>query len=241
MAASSFDPTTGAPRFADSGAPDVGLDPQLAADYAADVGNYIVRANLAGLTAYAYKREGLRGYAKDTDRTYVHDGTDWRLAVDGQYRLQRIVFTTATSVTFNGFSDLFENYYAELEINASSTTSGGTMRLRSGSTDNAATQYTAQQFVANNGSVTAPRNANLSAFPMLPLNGVEHSIKIDFTRPFVAAVTRVDVRAQSVLDPATNWGSQMWGRHNVASSFDGFTYFPSAGTITGSLTVYGRA
>jgi hypothetical protein len=241
MAASSLDPVTGAPRFLDTAPPDIKLDPQLAADYAADVGNYIVRADLAALVSYAYKREGLQGYAKDTDRRYVHDGTDWRLAVDGDYKLQRINFTTASSVVFTGFSALFENYRAVLEINASSTTSGGTMRLRSGSTDNSATQYTAQQFVANNGSVTAPRNANLSAFPMLPLNGVEHSIKIDFTRPFVAAVTRVDVSAQSVLDPATNWGSQMWGRHNVASSFDGFTYFPSAGTITGSLTVYGRA
>lgn len=241
MAASSFDATTGAPRFADSGAPDVGLDPQLAADYAADVGNYIVRANLAALTAYAYKREGLRGYAKDTDRSYVHDGTDWRLAVDGVYRIQRIDFTAATNVVFTGFSALFEDYLAILEINTSSTPSGATLRMRSGGTDNSASQYAAQQQTTSATAVTAVRNASLSSFPMLPLTGVEHTIRMEFSRPFVAAVTRLSVEAQSVTDPVTLWGSSMWGRHNVTSSFDGFNYIPSTGNITGSLTVYGRA
>lgn len=77
MAVDSYDATTGRPIFSDSGAPDVGVDPTAVGIYAADVGNAIIRANLAGLNSYAHKRAGLRGYALDTKLNYVHDGAGW--------------------------------------------------------------------------------------------------------------------------------------------------------------------
>lgn len=83
MAANGYDPTDGSPLFSDSDAPDIKLDPRQAAIYAADVGNRIIRANLAGLDAYAYEREGLRGYALDTNSEYLHDGTGWKLVARG--------------------------------------------------------------------------------------------------------------------------------------------------------------
>lgn len=78
MAADSRDPITGAYIFSDTGAPDIGVDPTLVSAQANDVGTRIVRANLAALDAYAYKRAGLAGHALDTGREYVHDGTGWR-------------------------------------------------------------------------------------------------------------------------------------------------------------------
>lgn len=77
MAVDSYDSTTGRPIFLDSGAPDTGVDPTEVGKYAADVGNRIIRANLAGLNSYAYKRAGLRGYAADTKFEYLHDGSGW--------------------------------------------------------------------------------------------------------------------------------------------------------------------
>lgn len=78
MAVDSYDPTTGALIFADTGAPDIGVDPTLVSANANDVGNRIVRANLAALEAYAYKRAGLAGYALDTGKDYLHDGSGWQ-------------------------------------------------------------------------------------------------------------------------------------------------------------------
>ncbi|MEV4777434.1 hypothetical protein [Microbacterium sp. LWH12-1.2] len=83
MAVDSYDATTGRPIFLDTGAPDTGVDPTAAGIYAADVGNRIVRANLAGLDAYPYERAGLAGHALDTDTDYVHDGSGW-------LRIQRV-------------------------------------------------------------------------------------------------------------------------------------------------------
>lgn len=77
MAVDEYDPVTGRPIFKDTGAPDIGVDPTEVGKYAADVGNRIVRDNLAGLNAYPYKRQGLMGYAIDTKIDYIHDGTGW--------------------------------------------------------------------------------------------------------------------------------------------------------------------
>lgn len=79
MAVDSFHPVTGAPQFLDTGAPDIGVDPTEVGKYAADVGNRIIRADLAALTAYSYKRQGLRGHALDTASDYTYSGTGWVL------------------------------------------------------------------------------------------------------------------------------------------------------------------
>lgn len=77
MAIDDTDPVTGRPIFLDTKNPDIKVDPTEAAKYAADVGNRIIRANLAGLNAYAHKRAGLAGNALDTGLEYRHDGTGW--------------------------------------------------------------------------------------------------------------------------------------------------------------------
>lgn len=77
MAVNSYDATTGAPKFDDNDAPDIKVDPAAAAAYAADVGNRVMRANLAALNSYAYRRKGLAGVALDTNVDYKHDGTGW--------------------------------------------------------------------------------------------------------------------------------------------------------------------
>lgn len=77
MAVDDYDDTTGRPIFLDSGAPDTGVDPTAVGIYAAEVGNRIVKANLAALDAYAYKRAGLSGHALDTKLEYIHDGSGW--------------------------------------------------------------------------------------------------------------------------------------------------------------------
>ncbi len=77
MAVDAYNAITGAPEFSDTGAPDIAVDPTAVGAYAADVGNYIVRADLAALEAYPYKRPGLQGYALDVDTTYVYSPTGW--------------------------------------------------------------------------------------------------------------------------------------------------------------------
>lgn len=77
MAVDSYESTTGRPIFLDSGAPDIAVDPTAVGIYAAEVGNRIVKANLAALNSYTYRRAGLMGRALDTGTEYIHNGTGW--------------------------------------------------------------------------------------------------------------------------------------------------------------------
>lgn len=241
MAVDEYDPVTGSPIFKDTGAPDVGVDPTEAAKYAARVGNRIMGANLAALNAYAYKRKGLKGVALDTLREYTHDGSAWKLDARGEYLIQRIPFTAVTSVSFTGFTGDFADYFAILDINTSSAASGGTIRLRSGTTDNAAAVYTTQQDWADGTGMSASRAVNQTSFPGMPIPGSEHTLKIDFIGPFLTRPTRLFIDAQTWVTPTDGKKSQGTGRHNASTSFDGFSYIASTGNITGSLSVYGRA
>lgn len=72
-----YDTTTGRPHFNDNDAPDIKVDPDAVSAYAEDVGNRIVRADLAALDAYTYARQGLAGHALDTGQDYLHNGTGW--------------------------------------------------------------------------------------------------------------------------------------------------------------------
>jgi hypothetical protein len=88
------DPVTGKPLFRDSDAPDIKQDPQEAADYAAEVGNYVV-GTTAYLDGYEYKREGLEGF--DTTlkvKKRVNASGGWRRAEP-----VRGVYVGATSAT----------------------------------------------------------------------------------------------------------------------------------------------
>lgn len=95
MASNGNDATTGYPIFLAGYAPDLGVDETTVAQYAADVGNRIVRANLAGLTAYTYSRAGLMGHALDTKSDYVHDGSGWKL----MHRAPQAYTPTLTNIT----------------------------------------------------------------------------------------------------------------------------------------------
>ncbi|WP_341945643.1 hypothetical protein [Microbacterium sp. LWH11-1.2] len=79
MASNDIDDFDGHPIFLAGYAPDLGVDETTAAEYAADVGNRIIRANLAELDDYEWNRAGLWGHALDTKSDYRHDGTGWKI------------------------------------------------------------------------------------------------------------------------------------------------------------------
>jgi hypothetical protein len=77
MASSSNDPTTGAPVFLDSDAPDPAVNPSEVATYAASVGTRLI-GSTTERNAYAYARAGLRWYDTTLGTEYRDDGTSWR-------------------------------------------------------------------------------------------------------------------------------------------------------------------
>jgi len=62
---------------------------------------------------------------------------------------------------------------------------------------------------------------------------------IDVTNPAVATLTGA-TSVGTVFVSATNpqdWN--FWGVHNVGTAYDGITFFPNTGNMTGTISVYG--
>ena len=129
MAANGYDSVNGSPLFFDTDAPDIKVDPRAAAIYAADVGNRIVRANLAALNAYAYKRAGLMGHALDTKKDYIHNGTGWRETISdtGWVGLSLTTGWTAQTPDVPGYRVINNVLYLRGRLDA--TTGAGTAIL----------------------------------------------------------------------------------------------------------------
>lgn len=110
MAIDSYDPITGAPQFSGAGAPDIAVDPTEVAKYAADVGTRIIRANLAALDAYGYKRAGLRGIALDTEIEYLYGDTGW-VPIEARLRGRVLRSSTATTFPSSGYTNVSANTF----------------------------------------------------------------------------------------------------------------------------------
>lgn len=184
--------------------------------------------------------DGLLYFSTDTGKLWRYSAGTWLPVTGGLVLLQTITFTAASSVSFTGFTPQFDNYRALLDIHTSSGSAGATIRLRAGGVDNSAAQYATQQDWAQSTGQSSQLSVSQTSIPFTPVAGSEHSATLEFFAPALARVSRVNGEVGTWISPTSGLTSTFKGRHNVASSFDGFTYLPSGGvTITGSLSVYG--
>lgn len=161
--------------------------------------------------------------------------------------LQHIVtqsFTAVSAVNVNNcFSSSYENYKINVAIDGASTSQSLFMRLRSGGVDNSSNNYNSgiAYVVYNNASAVTGANTSAQTWWFgWGLSSVAPSIvqSIDIYKPFIAFRTHlVSIYAKSP-SVATDSGFGQ-GFHNVASSFDGFSFFMDSSTMSGIIRVYG--
>lgn len=242
MAVNSVDPATGRPIFLDTDAPDIKVDPTEAAKYAADVGNRIVRDNLAGLVAYPHKRKGLRGYAKDSGYEYVHDGNDW-ITAQAFVLIASQTLTAAGVANFdNVFSSRFRNYLIRVAI--SSLSGGGQVAFRmrlNGTPAQAANSYLA--LARSNGS-SAPNTITGTSVtdtsgPLHKTNAGALYATLEMFDPAVAARTVALIKSHGVGGTTAAELGDLSVQHNPATAYDGFQLITSGVSMTGSVSVFG--
>lgn len=153
-----------------------------------------------------------------------------------------VTFTSVGEFTLNGiFSATYDDYIITVTGRSTGVSSNLYYRLMSG-VNMAATNYTRQYVYADGTSVTAARTtSNAQGDLGLLTSGVDTPTTtgqtIYFYRPFLSALTysrniSADAYNGSVLlDNATC--------HNVAQSNTGLYVFPSAGLMTGTISVFG--
>jgi len=150
-------------------------------------------------------------------------------------------FSAAASITAdNVFSSSYTNYRIMIRM-----TAGGNintfLRLRVGGVSSSAGNYNRQNLLAASTTVSGVRATAETSFNLNGVNGAFFTTNvIDLFAPFLAEPTGLQFN-NTVNDGAytipiiyiTN------ANNTLSTSFDGFEFFPSSSTLTGTYTVYG--
>lgn len=152
-------------------------------------------------------------------------------------------FNSASSVSINGcFTSNYVNYRIMLSVVVSS---GMNIlgRMRINGVDDSSANYIRSAIYNNSGSAAAATVTGQTSWELSNINtqAPPTVMAMDIWNPATASRTKI----QQVGGPWVEASGQFWRSgvfgfdHDVASAFDGITFFTSSGTITGNIRVYG--
>lgn len=147
-----------------------------------------------------------------------------------------VSFSAAGAVSLNGvFSSVYDNYLVKLDVSQSSAVADLNMRLRSAGTDfSAASHLNTLQEIAS-ATPTYSYSATATAITVGRVNGTGGGIsRIDIDAPALAQYTNVICQSS---DAGANRNTS--GVVKTTNQFDGLSVFPSTGTLSGTVRVYG--
>ena len=194
-------------------------------------------------TALPSPTDGQYSYLQDTNATEYYNGSAWVAAgvAPGLVHINTTTFSAVSSVNLNNiFSSTYNNYLYKLNYTCSSTGQLLQFRMRASGTDATGSDYSyTRSFSYNSLSFQTNSNADSSfGVSFSAIIGTENSVILSIERPFESARTTIigDAISQDTL------GTLRWigaATHKLSNSYDGLTFFPAAGTISGTIRVYG--
>jgi hypothetical protein len=186
-------------------------------------------------------------------RSWVWNGSAWDSpsainVLQVPYGLEFIratAFTAQSSVTVNNvFSATYENYFIDITLTQNTAASDSVWTLVNGGTPAASNWGHSTLGLARTGGTLATHNAgtiNAVTPYFFPTNATHQlSMKINLSYPF--ATTRTLSITQSIAS-ADGFGNNhaIWSNASLdnSTSYEGFRFTASAGTMTGSIKIYG--
>jgi hypothetical protein len=215
---------------------------------AADVNSFLMDQSVMSFagtaargSAIASPVEGMTTYLEDTDDLQIWSGSSW-VSPFGLTLINTTNFTAQTSVTVNNvFSAAYDNYVVEIYGTQNTSASDSFYTLVNGSTP-AASNWGFNRLImyasGTNGFSGANAQANPGTFPVNA--GTTFAITLNLKSPFL---TNRTYGFTEYITSASGAGvnTAVWQHDtlNNATSYEGFRYSTSAGTITGTIRVYG--
>ena len=144
-----------------------------------------------------------------------------------------VTFAAVTSGSINGcFTSEFDNY--RIECNFTSASSDLRIRLRAAGTDaTGGADYGTQVVAAASGTVSsAVYGVGFSYLSTAVLTG--HWGSVDMFAPAIAGPTRWTGLFSGPVSLTSSGGN-----HVLSVSYDGITIYPAAGTLSGTIRIYG--
>jgi hypothetical protein len=158
--------------------------------------------------------------------------------------LGTVNFSAASSVSINGVFDStkYDNYRILVDVQGVSTASSLNFHLRASGTDETGTNYTQTFFFNPTSTTVGVATLTSSTYGQITANtGLRHSVVMDLMdvaapRPAVGNVQSMDWGGSAATAPFI---SAIALGHALSAVYDGVSFTPSTGTISGTIRVYG--
>jgi len=153
-----------------------------------------------------------------------------------------VSFSGASSVSLNDvFSATYANYKIILDTDASDSDTALNMRMRVSGADNSSNNYRWASGYKDTsaGAISGQSGSGLtSSFRVLAVSSVGRCFSsIDIFNPFTTEETGYVGNYFQIA--TTGYAQFVAANMSVTTSYTGFTLIPNAGTITGTVRVYG--
>lgn len=146
-------------------------------------------------------------------------------------------FTGVNSVSLNGvFSATYANYLVIVSrATFSGTGSDFRLRLRVGGADDSTSNYARQQIYAASTSLSAASTTADQEFTMNGSGATDFYTRMEIYSPFLVQKTAMISNGYTDI-PAALLRNHMF---RATTSFDGFSIYPTTGSMSGAVFVYG--
>jgi hypothetical protein len=165
------------------------------------------------------------------------------MAKNGLVLITKTSFSGVSSVSLdNVFSATYSMYIIRRELSGVAAGSEIEMRLRASGSDATGANYRRQRLAADSTSVTGTRNTGVTYWPTTL--GHTEATAIGFSETWISnpyEAVRTTAWTDSGYDATANITLRVECQaHDLASSYDGFTFYSDATTnMTGWIAVYG--
>ena len=181
------------------------------------------------------------------DGVLIKDGAIPSIAGSGLVHINTSTFSTASSHSIdNCFSSSYTNYKILIKLTAvTGTNIDFFARLRVSSSDDTTTNYGTVRQMASGTTMTVQTNpTGNDEWVFGPISTTEpneyHSGIIELGDTFASAPTKGIVSFSGYYG-VTNYLTFCQWTNVSSTSYDGITFFPASGTISGTVSVYGYA
>jgi hypothetical protein len=152
--------------------------------------------------------------------------------------------TTLSAVSSQSFNDVFSatynNYLIHIQVTGSTTATDVNFRLRVASVDNSSANYSRSSLFQSSTTISGQRVTAQTQWP-----GIVGAISTDrqygdltVFNPFATQFTGAIANTFDLPSGNINQSRRTYGT-TVTTSYTGFTIYPTTGTITGTVSVYG--
>jgi hypothetical protein len=152
-----------------------------------------------------------------------------------------VTFTTGTAVSLNGvFTSTYQNYRIIANYNGSTTGDVLYIRVRASGTDASGGNYFGGINWASQGGsgvINISSQTQIDMGRVSNLSGV-NGFSLDISNPQLARATRFNFQSTG-YQPVSYFGFNGGVIHTLNNAYDGFTIYPAAGNITGTIQVFG--